>query len=351
MIEFVMNTDGGSRGNPGLAGCGYVIKSGSRVLCAKGFYLGHKTNNEAEYEGLLQGLKELHSLNAKNVKIYSDSELLVKQINGAYKVKSPKLIEIYLECLELLAGFNSWQVLHTYRENNAAADQLANKAMDKKVDVTVKFSNNASNTKKLRLGVLVSGGGRTMENIQKQIDLGLINAEISLVICSREQIKGVQLAQRMGFKTEIIRRKDFESLECFSDQIAQSLRAEKVDLVIQAGWLCLWTIPDDLTNKVMNIHPALLPSFGGQGMWGHNVHEAVIKRGCKISGCTVHFCNNEYDKGPIIVQRSCEVLDTDDADTLAARVFQQECIAYPEAISLFCKGKLKVDGQIVRLLK
>jgi folate-dependent phosphoribosylglycinamide formyltransferase PurN len=101
----------------------------------------------------------------------------------------------------------------------------------------------------------------------------------------------------------------------------------------------------------MNIHPALLPSFGGQGMWGHHVHEAVLKAGCKISGCTVHFCTNEYDKGPIIVQRSCPVKDDDTPDTLAVRVFKQECIAYPQAIKLFAEDKLTVQNGIVKVKK
>jgi folate-dependent phosphoribosylglycinamide formyltransferase PurN len=97
----------------------------------------------------------------------------------------------------------------------------------------------------------------------------------------------------------------------------------------------------------MNIHPALLPSFGGQGMWGHHVHEAVLAAGCKVSGCTVHFCTNEYDKGPIIVQRCCQVQEGDTPETLAARVFEQECIAYPQAIKLSAEGKLLVeDGKV-----
>jgi len=97
----------------------------------------------------------------------------------------------------------------------------------------------------------------------------------------------------------------------------------------------------------MNIHPALLPSFGGQGMWGHHVHEAGLKAGCKVSGCTVHFCTNEYDKGQIIVQRPCEVKNDDTPDTLAERVFEQECIAYPQAIKLFAENKLLVeDGKL-----
>jgi len=99
----------------------------------------------------------------------------------------------------------------------------------------------------------------------------------------------------------------------------------------------------------MNIHPALLPSFGGKGMYGHHVHEAVLARGCKVSGCTVHFVTNEYDAGPIIVQRAVPVLEGDDADTLAARVFEQECVAYPQAIRLFGAGKLRIEGSVVRV--
>ena len=99
----------------------------------------------------------------------------------------------------------------------------------------------------------------------------------------------------------------------------------------------------------MNIHPALLPSFGGKGMWGHHVHEAVLNAGAKVSGCTVHFVTNEYDAGPIIVQRAVPVLEGDDPDTLAARVFEQECIAYPEAIRLFGQGKLRIEGSVVRV--
>jgi folate-dependent phosphoribosylglycinamide formyltransferase PurN len=125
--------------------------------------------------------------------------------------------------------------------------------------------------------------------------------------------------------------------------------AAKVDLIVQAGWLCLWRIPETYENKVMNIHPALLPSFGGKGMWGHHVHEAVLKAGCKVSGCTVHFVTNEYDTGPIIVQKGCAVSDTEDADKLAADVFEQECKAYPLAIKLFSEGKLKIAGGIVKI--
>jgi folate-dependent phosphoribosylglycinamide formyltransferase PurN len=101
---------------------------------------------------------------------------------------------------------------------------------------------------------------------------------------------------------------------------------------------------------MMNIHPALLPSFGGKGMFGHHVHEAVLAHGCKVSGCTVHFVDEQYDAGPIIVQRACPVLEGDTAQTLAARVFEEEKIAYPEAIRLFAEDRLRLEGRVVRVL-
>ena len=193
--------------------------------------------------------------------------------------------------------------------------------------------------KPIRLGVLLSGSGRTLANILKLIAAGELSAEVVTVVSSRSTVKGVERAEKMCLKLEIIRKKDFADIDSFSKRIEEELTSAKVDLVIQAGWLCLWKIPARYENAVMNIHPALLPSFGGQGMWGHHVHEAVIAGRCKVSGCTVHFCTNEYDKGPIIVQRCCEVKDDDTAETLAARVFEQECIAYPEAIRLFQEGE------------
>ncbi len=122
-----------------------------------------------------------------------------------------------------------------------------------------------------------------------------------------------------------------------------------VDLVCLAGWLCLLDVPEKWLGKVMNIHPALLPSFGGKGMYGHRVHQAVIDHGCKISGCTVHFVDNTYDNGPIILQRVCPVLDNDSADALARRVFEEEKIAYPEAIRLFAQNRLTIRGRRVMI--
>ena len=200
---------------------------------------------------------------------------------------------------------------------------------------------------KLRLGILLSGGGRTMVNIAEYISRGDLDAEIAVVISSRGTVAGVERARELGIEPHIVRIKDHSDLDEFSGRIVKLLDDERVDLVLQCGWLCLWKIPDHLKNRVMNIHPALLPSFGGKGMWGHHVHEAVLAAGCKVSGCTVHFVTNEYDAGPIILQRSCPVHEGDDADALAARVFEQECLAYPQAIRLFAQKCLTVHNKIV----
>lgn len=190
-----------------------------------------------------------------------------------------------------------------------------------------------SRTKKLRLGVLLSGGGRTLLNILEYIQAGKLSAEVVVVIASRD-CKGVERSRDAGLNVHIIPYKEMPDTETYSAAIVERLEAAEVDLVIQAGFLSFWRIPPKYEGRVLNIHPALLPSFGGVGMYGRHVHEGVLAAGCKVSGCTVHLVTNEYDRGPIIVQKCVPVLPDDTPDTLAARVFEQECIAYPEAIKL-----------------
>ncbi len=347
--HVIIHTDGGSRGNPGPAAAAFTLTDTDKnIIEGKAFLLGDTTNNVAEYAGLLKALSAAKQAGAKTIDVFSDSELMVRQINGLYRVKSEKLKDLYAKCTQLLAGFARWKVTHVTREKNKQVDAMVNRAMDLKKDITLDKPGPQHKGKPTRLGILLSGGGRTMVNLHNKIETGQLNAEIVLVISSRAAVKGVERARNIGLEPEIIRRNDFDDVDSFSNRIFEELKKTKVDLVVQAGWLCLWKIPKEYDNRVMNIHPALLPSFGGQGMWGHHVHEAVLKAGCKVSGCTVHFCTNEYDVGPIIVQRSCEVKDDDDADSLAARVFEQECIAYPEAIRLFCDNRLTVEDGIVK---
>ena len=201
----------------------------------------------------------------------------------------------------------------------------------------------------LRLVVPLSGGGTTLQNMIDLIAAGQLPATVELVIASRPDAYGLERAKKAGIPTLVIPRKGTPPEE-FSRRMHEAIRSAKADLVCMAGFLSHWAIPDDYAGKVMNIHPALLPSFGGKGYYGHRVHEAVINFGCKVSGCTVHFADNVYDHGPIIIQRCVPVLEDDTADTLAARVFKQECVAYPEAIRLFAQGRLKIEGQRVRIL-
>ena len=200
----------------------------------------------------------------------------------------------------------------------------------------------------IRLAVLISGGGTTLVNLVNQIRAGNLTAEIPVVIASRDECGGIQKAADLGVPCTVISRKSFQSVEAFSQSIFSTCRSANIDLVVCGGFLSLMTIPTDYIGRVINIHPSLIPSFCGQGFYGHHVHEAVLARGAKVSGCTVHFVDNEYDHGPIILQRVVQVQDQDDPDTLAARVFQSECEALPEAIRQFASGRLEIDGARVR---
>jgi formyltetrahydrofolate-dependent phosphoribosylglycinamide formyltransferase len=337
--------DGGSRGNPGPAAAAFVLNDASGAqLEAKAFFIGRATNNVAEYTGLVKALEAAAQIGTEQLSVFSDSELLVRQINGQYRVKSEQLRPLYQQAVSLLSRFKSWKVRHITRDKNKQADSLVNEALDAGHDIETKRKSTTPKKKPIRLGVLISGGGTTLINILKDINQGRLNAKVAVVISSRSTVSGVEKAKNAGLDVRIIRKKDYADIDGFSKRIEAELAAANVDLVIQGGWLCLWKIPSRYEHRVMNIHPALLPSFGGKGMWGHHVHEAVLKAGCKVSGCTVHFCTNEYDKGPIIVQRVCKVENDDTPDTLAARVFEQECIAYPQAIQLFAEGKLFVES-------
>lgn len=202
----------------------------------------------------------------------------------------------------------------------------------------------------IRLGVLISGSGRTLQNFIDLIGGGKLDAEIAVVISSLSKVKGVDLARAAGLSVEIVGKKDHPDIDAFSDRIVGTLEAHAVDLVCLAGWTCLWRLPRRWFGRVMNIHPALLPKYGGKGFYGHHVHEAVLAAGDAESGCTVHFANNEYDAGPIILQRRCPVRPDDTPDTLATRVFEQELLAYPEAVRLFAAGRLRLDGDRVTIL-
>ena len=193
------------------------------------------------------------------------------------------------------------------------------------------------------LAIMLSGGGRTMVNIAAAIQSRQLPARITAVIASRE-CAGCTRAKELGLDTQVIKG------EIPAPDLEKRLRAANADWLVLAGYLKKVNIPASFRHKAVNIHPALLPAFGGPGMYGHHVHEAVLARGCKVSGCTVHLLDEHYDNGPILVQRTCPVLDGDTAETLAARVFEQECIAYPEALRHLIAGRVRIEGNVARIL-
>jgi formyltetrahydrofolate-dependent phosphoribosylglycinamide formyltransferase len=201
----------------------------------------------------------------------------------------------------------------------------------------------------IRLGALISGGGSTLANFLAKIAAGALAAEVPLVVASRADCGGIARAREAGLHCEVVERRSFTTVSEFSEAIFSLCRDARVDLVTLAGFLALIEVPADFQYRVMNIHPALIPAFCGKGFYGHKVHEAVLERGAKISGCTVHFADNVYDHGPIIVQSTVPVHDDDTPATLAARVFAAECEAYPKAIRLFAEGRLKVEGRRVHI--
>ena len=189
----------------------------------------------------------------------------------------------------------------------------------------------------VRLAVLLSGGGRTLQNLLDRIADGRLDAEVAVVVSSNPTAFGLERARQAGVPTAVVRRRDFETAEVFSEAITAVIGRYEVDLVVLAGFTQKYLFPERYRGRVLNIHPALLPKYGGQGMYGHYVHEAVLAAGDSESGCTVHLADHEYDNGPILVQKRVPVLPGDTPETLAGRVFEAECEAYPEAIRMMAE--------------
>ncbi len=200
-----------------------------------------------------------------------------------------------------------------------------------------------------RLGVLFSGGGRTVENIARNILEGSLSAEIAVAISSHGEAGGIERAKKYGIRTEVLDYREYGS--DLSDRINELLEEERVDWVLLAGFIRFYEFPERYRDRVLNIHPSLLPDFGGKGFYGMKVHRSVIESGAKLSGCTVHLVSDEYDKGPIILQRAIAVEPDDTPETLAARVFEEECIAYPEALRLCLSGRLRIVSDRVVIAK
>ena len=196
----------------------------------------------------------------------------------------------------------------------------------------------------IALAVLVSGSGRSLENLCERIDAGTLQARIALVLSNRADAYALERAKRRGIPTVVVDAEKRLDPESFSQAAFTAIEASGAQLVVLAGFLRLLPIPSAWEGRVLNIHPSLLPAFGGKGYYGDKVHNAVLQRGVQYTGCTVHYVTNEYDAGPILLQKVVQVRPNDDVHTLAARVFEAEQEALPEAIQLHCARRNASSG-------
>ncbi len=199
------------------------------------------------------------------------------------------------------------------------------------------------------IAVLLSGTGRTLANLLQQIETGDLPVDVRGVISSHAGVKGLQIAQNAGIEQRVLLPGDYDDVADYSTSVFELCRDWGVQLVVMAGFIRYVEIPPDFEHRVVNIHPALIPAFCGQGYYGRRVHQAALDYGVKLSGCTVHFVDNEYDHGPIVMQQAVPVLEGDTAESLAARVFAAECEIYPAAIRAIAQGRVAVRGRWVEV--
>ena len=205
----------------------------------------------------------------------------------------------------------------------------------------------------VNIGVLVSGGGT---NLQKLIDAekagNIENGKLRVVIASNPEAYALKRAEQAGIEHFALRRKDYPDVDTYSQALIDALKERDIDLVVLAGFLTITgdNFVEAFRNRIINVHPALLPSFGGKGYYGLHVHEAALARGVKVTGATVHFVNEICDGGPIILQKAVAVQEGDTPETLQRRVMEEaEWILLPQAVSLFCQGKLSVEDGVVHI--
>lgn len=211
---------------------------------------------------------------------------------------------------------------------------------------------------KIKLAVLLSGNGTTFQYIQDEIDAGRLDAETVVVVSSREDAGGLERAERRGIPAVAVSRKKYNQefgpsgLKNFNRAIMKAIEPYSPDLIVLAGFMSLITpeFVEAYPNRIMNTHPALIPMFCGEFFYGERVHKEVVDYGIKITGCTIHFVDERYDHGPVIIQRATTVSHTDTHKDVAAKVQALEKPAYVEAIDLFSKGRLKVAGRVVHVL-
>lgn len=196
----------------------------------------------------------------------------------------------------------------------------------------------------LKIAAFVSGGGTDLQSVIDAVENGSINGEIVLVVSNRKNAYGLKRAELAGIETAVVRKDD--------ELLVKMLQERNVDLIVLAGYLAILTdvLIDAYPNKIINIHPSLIPSFCGPGFYGMHVHESVLARGVKVTGATVHFVSNEVDGGPIILQEACNIDDLDNASDIQARVLEIEHRILPKAVALFCDGKIVVENERAKVI-
>lgn len=204
---------------------------------------------------------------------------------------------------------------------------------------------------KLRVAVLLSGNGTTLQNILDNAAAGALDVEVVCVISSRADAYGLERARAANVPAIPVLRGQYSDHAAYSAALWSAIESHRPDLVVLAGFMSLIDVPARFAGRIMNVHPALIPAFCGKGMYGHHVHEAVIDRGVKLTGVTVHFVDDKYDHGPIILQEAVPVLDDDTPDAVAERVQAKERELYPRAIQYFAEGRLRLEGRRVRILE
>lgn len=201
----------------------------------------------------------------------------------------------------------------------------------------------------MKAAVLLSGSGTTLENFLQLIEKGELDLEIACVVSSRKDAFGLVRAQKRSIPTYVFPRKKYPDVPSYTEAVFEPVRKHGAELVLLAGFMVQISVPEGFKNRIMNVHPALIPMFCGKGLYGHFVHEAAVRSGVKVTGCTVHFVDDEYDHGPIIMQEPVRVEFDDTPDTLAERVQAAERRIYPEAVRALVEGRLEVVGNRVRI--
>ncbi len=288
-------------------------------------------------------------------------------INIGWIYKTLKNLDIPDESLEKLYEMNAplsrevwyYAFIRTYEERkldyflNSLSEHLDLGILQNfKNDLSalgIYYKNGVFKRRVFKLVVLVSGRGTNLQAIMDAIDSGKLNVQISAVISNKKNAYALKRAENKGIDAIVLTKKKGEKRESYDRRLAEVIDFYSPDLIVLAGFLRIlspWFVKK-YKNKIINIHPALLPSFAG--LYGENVHKAVLDYGCKVSGCTVHFVDEEVDHGPIIVQKCVEVLDDDTPESLAARVLEKEHEALVESIKLISEGKIEIrDRRVLR---